>query len=91
MSKKKLKPVLLSDDLKEPIVELGRITQKNSGTSIYLPKNIRNALHLTKEDKSLVIFSAGNNGFFLIKDTILAKKLKPKILDLRIKTIKPEG
>lgn len=41
------------------------------------------ALHLTKEDKSLVIVSAGNNGFFLIKDTVLAEALKPQILDLR--------
>jgi hypothetical protein len=49
-----------------------------------LSKSIVNALHLSKEDdSSLVIFSAGDYGFFLIKDAILAEKLKPQILDMR--------
>ena len=81
--KRCLNQVLLSDDLKEPVVELGRITYKNSGISVYLPKSISHALHLTKNDKSLVIFNNGNDGFFLIKDARLANTLKPKILDLR--------
>ena len=91
MSEKKLKPLLFSDDLEEPVVELGRITYKSSGISLYLPKSIVNALHLNKEDRSLVIFSAGDYGFFLIKDTVLAKTLKPKILNLRRNIIRIEN
>ena len=72
------------------MIELGRITYKSSGISLYLPKNIVNVLHLNEEDRSLVIFSAGDNGFFLIKDAALAKTLKPKILDLRKNTVKVE-
>ena len=33
------------------------------------------------------MFSAGDYGFFLIKDTVLAEALKPWILDLRRKTV----
>ncbi len=84
MPKGKFKPLLLNDDLNEPVVELGRITYKSSGISLYLPKSIVNALHLnSEEDNSLVIFSIENYGFFLIKDTALAKAIKPHILDLR--------
>ena len=83
MSRHKQKRVLFSDYLDEPVIELGRITYKNSGISLYLPKNIVNTLHLNIEDKSLVIFSVDDYGFFLIKDKELAEALKPKILDLR--------
>ena len=81
---KKIKQLLFSNSLKEPIVELGRITYKSSGISLYLPKSIVNVLNLNKEeDNSLVIFSVEDKGFFLIKDRALAEELKPKILDLR--------
>lgn len=84
MSERKPKPLLIGSDLKEPVVELGRITYKSSGISLYLPKSIVNALHLSKEeDSSLVIFSVENYGFFLIKDTELANSLKTQILTLR--------
>ena len=84
MSERKLKRLLPDVDLKEPVVELGRITYKSSGISLYLPKSIVNALHLNSEvDSSLVIFSVEDYGFFLIKDTTLANSLKPKILELR--------
>lgn len=85
MSEGKFKSLAFSDDLEEPSVELGRITHKNSGISLYLPKSIVHALRLTKEDKSLVIFSVKNYGFFLIKDTELANSMRPKILELRKK------
>ena len=50
MSEKKPKPLLLGGNLKEPVVELGRITYKSSGISLYLPKSIVNALHLNREE-----------------------------------------
>ena len=77
--------LLLSDDLKgPPVVELGRITYKSSGASMYIPKRIAKLLHLNKgEDSSLVIFSVEDCGFFLIKDTELAQKLKAEILERR--------
>ena len=81
---KRNKSLLFSDDLKETVVELGRITYKSSGISLYLPKSIVNALNLNREENSsLVIFSVEDKGFFLIKDTALAETLKPQILDLR--------
>ena len=84
MSERKPKSLLFSTALKKPVVELGRITYKSSGISLYLPKSIVNALHLNKEeDSSLVIFGVGNEGFFLIKDTALAQRLKAEILDKR--------
>ena len=75
----------LSDDLKDtPIVELGRISYKSSGTSIYIPKRITKALHLDKEEnRTLVILSLDHYGFVLIKDTSLAQRLKLQILNLR--------
>ena len=75
----------LSDDLKgPPVVELGRITYKSSGTSMYIPKRIAKLLHLNREeDSSLVIFSVEDYGFFLIKDTAIAQRLKPEILERR--------
>ena len=75
----------LSDDLKgPPVVELGRITYKSSGASMYIPKRIAKLLHLNKEeDSSLVIFSVEDYGFFLIKDTELAQRLKSEILERR--------
>ena len=75
----------LSDDLKgPPVVELGRITYKSSGASMYIPKRIAKLLHLNKEeDSSLVIFSVEDYGFFLIKDTAIAQRLKPEILERR--------
>ena len=75
----------LSDDLKgPPVVELGRITYKSSGASMYIPKRIAKLLHLNREeDSSLVIFSVEDYGFFLIKDTELAQKLKAEILERR--------
>lgn len=86
MIKKKLKPVLLSDDLKEPVIELARITYKSSGTSLYLSKRIGASLHLDKNyNKSLVLVGVDDTCMFLVKDTALATKLKPKILDLREK------
>ena len=88
MSEKKPKLLLLSGNLKEPVVELGRITYKSSGISLYLPKSIVNALHLNREENtSLVIFSVEDKGFFLIKDTELAGILKPSILDMRRRII----
>ena len=83
---KRNKSLLFSDDLKETVVELGRITYKSSGISLYLPKSIVNALNLnSEEDRALVIFSVDDYGFFLMKDQALAKSLKPQILDLRKK------
>lgn len=80
----KPKPLLLDDGLKSPVIELGRITYKSSGISLYLPKSIVNALNLnSEEDSALVIFSVEDYGFFLMKDQALAKSLKPQILDLR--------
>ena len=75
----------LSDDLKgPPVVELGRITYKSSGASMYIPKRIAKLLHLNREeDSSLVIFSVEDYGFFLIKDTELAQRLKSEILERR--------
>ena len=75
----------LSDDLKgPPVVELGRITYKSSGASMYIPKRVAKLLHLNKEeDSSLVIFSVEDYGFFLIKDTAIAQRLKPEILERR--------
>ena len=84
MSERKPKQLLLDDNLKEPVVELGRITYKSSGISLCLPKSIVNALHLNRQkDSTLVIFSVEDKGFFLIKDTALAEALKPQILNLR--------
>ena len=75
----------LGDDLKgPPVVELGRITYKSSGASMYIPKRIAKLLHLNKEeDSSLVIFSVEGYGFFLIKDTAIAQRFKPEILERR--------
>lgn len=87
MAEKKPKSVLFVDELEELVIELGRITYKSSGISVYLPKNVVSSLHLSQKDKSLVIFSAGSNGFFLMKDTVLADSLKSAILDLRKKTL----
>ena len=77
--------LLLSNDLKgPPVVELGRITYKSSGASMYIPRRIAKLLHLNKEeDSSLVIFSVEDYGFFLIKDTAIAQRLKPEILERR--------
>ena len=81
---KNVRRLFLGDDLKNPVVELGRITYKSSGISIYLPKSIVNALNLnSEEDNALIIFSVNDYGFFLMKDQALAKSLKPQILDLR--------
>ena len=89
MPKKTLNPVLLGDDLKEPVVELGRITYKSSGISLYLPKRIVEALNLNPEiDRSLIIFGIEDCEFFLIKDKALADSLKPQILELRERIIK---
>lgn len=86
---KNVKQLFLSDDLKNPVVELGRITYKSSGISLYLPKSVVNALHLNKEkDRSLIIFSVEDKGFFLIKDTVLQHELKSEILTLRQKFVK---
>ena len=75
----------LGDDLKgPPVIELGRITYKSSGASMYIPKRIAKLLHLNKEeDSSLVIFSVEDYGFFLIKDTAIAQRFKPEILERR--------
>jgi hypothetical protein len=84
MTKKKLKPLLFNDDLKDPVVELCRVTYKSSGAYIYLPKRLSNSLYLDKEmNRSLITFSVGNYGFLLVKDTALADALKPQILNLR--------
>jgi hypothetical protein len=84
MIKRKLKPVLLSEGLKEPVVELARITYKSSGTSLYLSKRIGASLHLDKNyNKSLVLVGVDETCMFLMKDTSLATKLKPKILEMR--------
>jgi hypothetical protein len=82
---KRFNELLLGDDLKgPPVVELGRITYKSSGASMYIPREIVRALNLDKEkDAAFVIFSIGNDEFFLIKDTALAQRVKPEILDRR--------
>ena len=42
--------LLLSDDLKgPPVVELGRITYKSSGVSMYIPKDVTRSLHWIKK------------------------------------------
>ncbi len=67
-----------------PVVELDRTTYKSSGANMYIPKRIAKLLRLSKgEDPSLVIFSVEDYGFFLIKDTAIAQKLKPEILERR--------
>ncbi len=49
---------------------------------MYIPKGIVRTLHLDKEkDAAFVIFSMGDGSFFLIKDTVLAQRLKPEILE----------
>lgn len=75
----------LSDDLKDmPIAEVGKISYKSSGANVYIPKRIAKALRLNKEEnRTFVILSMGDYGFFLIKDTELAKKLKLEILERR--------
>lgn len=75
----------LSDDLKDTtIAELGRISYKSSGASVYIPKRITKALHLNREEnRTLVILSLEDYGFALIKDTALAQRLKPEILERR--------
>ena len=51
---------------------------------MYIPKRIAKLLHLNKEvDSSLIIFSVEDYGFFLIKDTAIAQRLKPEILERR--------
>lgn len=51
---------------------------------MYIPKRIAKLLHLNKEkDSSLVIFNVEDYSFFLIKDTAIAQRLKPEILDRR--------
>ena len=51
-----------------------------------MPKRIAEVLHLNKgEGSSLVIFSVEDCGFFLIKDTAIAQRLKPEILERRRK------
>lgn len=88
MMPKQHKQLLLSDDLKESVVELGRITYKSSGICLYLPKRIVNCLHLDpQKNSSLVLFSAWDGCFFLIKDTELATALKPEILNRRSITL----
>lgn len=88
MPKCKQKKVLFSDYISDSVIELARITYKSSGASIYIPKNIVKSINLNSEVTSLVMFSAGDDGFFLIKNTALAAKLKPWILDLRRKVLK---
>ena len=62
----------------------GLYLYKSSGASIYIPKNIVKLLRLNPEEvTSLIMFSTGDYGFFLIKNTTLAEALKPQILDLR--------
>ena len=69
--------------LVEPVIELARITYRSSGISLYIPKSVVNALKLDPErHSSLIMFNVGGNCFFLIKDTELARLLKPKILDM---------
>ena len=77
--------LLLDDDLKDrTIIEVGRLKFNGSGASIYLPKQIVNALHLKKdEDSSLVILSKGDEEVLLVKNKAFAAQLKSKILDLR--------
>ncbi len=84
-SSNRIKELRLSDDLKDtPIAELGRISYKSSGASVYIPKRITKALHLDKEEnRTLVILSLDDYGFVLIKDTALAQRLKLQILNLR--------
>lgn len=78
----------LGDDLREPIMELGRLTYKSSGVCVYLPKDITNALHLDPEvDRNLVIYNLEDYWLFLIKDRALADMLKPDILELRKKAL----
>ncbi len=80
-----IKELRLSDDLKDTLIaELGRISYKSSGASVYIPKRIVKALHLNKEEnRTLVILSLDDYGFVLIKDTALAQRLKLQILNLR--------
>jgi len=88
MPKCKQTKVLFSDYISDSVIELARITYKSSGAYIYIPKSIVKSINLNSEVASLVMFSAGDDGFFLIKNTALAAKLKPWILDLRKKVLK---
>ena len=80
--KEKPKPEVILE--KEPVIELGRIVFKGGGASVYLPKSIREALNLDrKTHTSLVIVADGSKSILLIKDTEVAERLKPMVLDAR--------
>ena len=80
-NRKKLYPVLFE---KESVIELGRLTFKNSGVSVYLPKRICKKLMLDKEKhSSLIIVASDNNSFVLIKDTEMINILRSKIIEAR--------
>jgi bifunctional DNA-binding transcriptional regulator/antitoxin component of YhaV-PrlF toxin-antitoxin module len=78
--REKPKPEVILE--KEPVIELGRIVFKGGGASVYLPKSIRKALNLDrKTHTSLVIVADGSKSILLIKDTEVAERLKPMVLE----------
>ncbi len=75
-------------ELRDSIIEMGRLTYKSSGVCVYLPKSVVNALHLDPElDRKLVIFGLEGHLFGFMKDIELVAMFKPTILDFRKKAL----
>lgn len=72
------------DEEPDPVVELGRICYKGNAAHLYLPKRICERLQLDREKHStLIIVAHTANSLFLVKDSEIAKMLRPKVLELR--------
>jgi hypothetical protein len=68
----------------DPVVELGRICYKGNSAHLYIPKRVCNRLRLDWEkDTTLIIVAQEANSLFLIKDSAVAMKLKPRVMELR--------
>jgi hypothetical protein len=64
-------------------------TSRGIEPGIALPKNITNSLHLQPTiDTHLITIEVDCNSMFLIKDKVLANRLRPEIIDTRKKTFK---
>ncbi len=82
--KERNKPKVILE--KEPVIELGRLSFKGGSMTVYLPKSICKALNLDRKiHTSLVIIADGSDSILLVKDTEVAEKLRPKILEMRAK------
>jgi hypothetical protein len=82
--REKSKPQVILE--KEPVIELGRLCFKGGSMTVYLPKSICRALNLDRKvHTSLVIVADGSDSILLVKDTKLAEKLRPMVLEMREK------